>query len=207
VLVNRSGAVEHVIVGDAHKLMLPDVGRLRAARRAVSRAAPRAHAPARRALTHDDLVDLTRLRLDLVAAIHAKPDGTVGDVLLGAPAPREPRGQALARGGPRLRHRVMDTDFLAMIRARGGGVHPHLPLAQGGGQHDGRAVLVHVTDKRRAHFIEDSLRELRELARTAGVVVVDEVVQVREQVDPRFVLGKGKLDEVMLRACSATPTC
>jgi GTP-binding protein HflX len=30
--------------------------------------------------------------------------------------------------------------------------------------------------------------------------VVDEVVQVREQIDPKYVLGKGKLDEVVLRA-------
>jgi hypothetical protein len=32
------------------------------------------------------------------------------------------------------------------------------------------------------------------------VPVVDEVAQVREQIDPRYVLGKGKLDEVVLRA-------
>jgi hypothetical protein len=65
---------------------------------------------------------------------------------------------------------------------------------------DGRAVLVHVSDKKRAWQVEDSLRELRELARTAGVEVVDAVTQVRDHIDPRFVLGRGKLEEVVLRA-------
>jgi GTP-binding protein HflX len=44
------------------------------------------------------------------------------------------------------------------------------------------------------------MRELRELARTAGTEVADCVVQMRERVDPKFVMGKGKLEEVVVRA-------
>ena len=44
------------------------------------------------------------------------------------------------------------------------------------------------------------MRELRELARTAGTEVADCVVQLREHVDPKFVMGKGKLEEVVVRA-------
>ncbi len=44
------------------------------------------------------------------------------------------------------------------------------------------------------------MRELRELARTAGVEVADVVVQMRDRIDPKLVLGKGKLDDVILRA-------
>ena len=42
----------------------------------------------------------------------------------------------------------------------------------------------------------DELAELRELARTAGVATVDEVVQHRARPDPRSYVGKGKLDEL-----------
>jgi len=45
-----------------------------------------------------------------------------------------------------------------------------------------------------------SMAELRELARTAGVLVVDEIVQIRKAIDPRTVLGKGKIEEITLRA-------
>ena len=43
---------------------------------------------------------------------------------------------------------------------------------------------------------EDELGELRELARTAGVEPVAEVVQQRANPDPRTYVGKGKLDEL-----------
>ncbi len=95
-------------------------------------------------------------------------------------------------------HRL-DMDFAATIRA----VEAEFASVQRGRDvvaRDGRAVLLHVTDKRHAGSAEDSLRELRELARTAGVLVVDEVSQVREQIDPKYVMGKGKLEEVVLRA-------
>ena len=42
----------------------------------------------------------------------------------------------------------------------------------------------------------EELAELRELARTAGVRTVDEVVQHRARPDPRSYVGKGKLEEL-----------
>jgi GTP-binding protein HflX len=42
----------------------------------------------------------------------------------------------------------------------------------------------------------DDLQELRELARTAGVEPVAELVQHRERPDPRTYVGKGKLEEL-----------
>src|SRR5579864_4704430 len=44
------------------------------------------------------------------------------------------------------------------------------------------------------------MRELQELSRTAGTGVVDSVVQMRDHVDPKLVMGKGKLEEVVVRA-------
>ena len=67
-----------------------------------------------------------------------------------------------------------------------------------------RAILVHVGDKTRGpealREAEESMRELRELARTAGVETADAVIQMRAHIDPRLVMGKGKLEEVVVRA-------
>ena len=74
-LVHRSGEVDYVIVGEAGKLMLPDIGRLRAAEgrfRALRLIHTHLH---NEPLTRDDLVDLVRLRLDMVAAIQLSPEG------------------------------------------------------------------------------------------------------------------------------------
>src|SRR5262249_23652217 len=74
-LVHRSGEVDYVIVGDATRLMLPDIGRLRAAEGRF-RALRLVHTHLfNEPLTRDDLVDLVRLRLDLVAAVQLTPEG------------------------------------------------------------------------------------------------------------------------------------
>src|SRR6185437_14485297 len=74
-LVHRSGEVDYVIVGDATRLMLPDIGRLRAATGRF-RALRLVHTHLyNEPLTRDDLVDLVRLRLDLVAALQLSPEG------------------------------------------------------------------------------------------------------------------------------------
>jgi len=67
---------------------------------------------------------------------------------------------------------------------------------------DGRAILLHVAEKSRGAAVEaaDSMRELGELARTAGVETVASVVQLRESIDPKYVVGRGKLDELILQA-------
>jgi GTP-binding protein HflX len=47
---------------------------------------------------------------------------------------------------------------------------------------------------------EDSMAELRELARTAGVDVLDAILQGRREIDPRTVVGEGKLQEILVRS-------
>jgi GTP-binding protein HflX len=56
-----------------------------------------------------------------------------------------------------------------------------------------------VSNGRRIHA-EESLQELQELARAAGVVVMDAVLQRRDKPDPRFLIGKGKLNELIIRS-------
>jgi GTP-binding protein HflX len=47
---------------------------------------------------------------------------------------------------------------------------------------------------------EESLNELEELATSADVLVLDKIIQRRPQIDPKTVLGKGKLDELLIRS-------
>ena len=62
-------------------------------------------------------------------------------------------------------------------------------------------MLVHVTtDRRKMPEARRALLELKELAHTAGVDVVDEIIQVRPKPDPLYVMGRGKLEDVTVRA-------
>src|SRR5205823_12899304 len=83
-------------------------------------------------------------------------------------------------------------------KARGAGI------ARDGGD---RAMIVHVA-LGRAPDAEARVQELRELCRTAGLRVLDVIVQNRSSQgpDPKFLLGKGKLEEVVLRALQKDAT-
>lgn len=205
VLVRRAGDVEFVIVGDATKLMLPDVGRLRAAEgRYRGLRLIHTHLFGEE-LSRDDIVDLVRLRLDLVAAIQLSPEGEPRSLHCAHNLPpslktdqelRQPPYRVL---DPFLMHRI-DLDFGELIHSLEAEAARTLRLRS---TKEGRAILVHVGEKSQpnaARRADESLRELTELSRTAGVDVVDTVVQIRDRIDPKHILGKGKLDDVVLRA-------
>src|SRR5215471_20260114 len=78
VLVNRNGYVEHVVVGNARGIVLPDLKRTRVGvDRFRGLRCLHTHL-SDEDLTQDDLTDLALLRLDLMAAIEARSDGLPG---------------------------------------------------------------------------------------------------------------------------------
>ncbi len=211
-LVHRSGQVDYVVVGDAGKLFLPDVGRLRAAQGRF-RGLRLIHTHLRNEpLTRDDLVDLVRLRLDLVAAVQVGLDGQPGHVTYAYNVPQKaPEDLPYREVGP-VRLDRLDTDFGELIANLESEFARHARTREVRAK-DGRAILVHVSEKGQAappargatRFATSgdagaSVRELAELARTAGVDVVDVIVQQRDRIDPKYVLGRGKLDDVVVRA-------
>ena len=62
-----------------------------------------------------------------------------------------------------------------------------------------RVILVSVTTGYLSEA-EESLAELEELALSADVVVLDKIIQRRGKIDPKTVLGRGKLEELLIRA-------
>ncbi|MDP3504171.1 MAG: GTPase HflX [Myxococcales bacterium] len=197
VLLSRKGEVEHVIVGNAHKLELPDIGRTRAGQvRLRGLRLVHTHLKSEE-LTRDDLTDLALLRLDLVAAIGVQADGEPGVLHYGHLLPENRDGTLWRTESLRS---VFDDqpDFAATVEALEDELASKATARRIGDRE--RAVLVAVClDGKRADS-EASLTELKELARTAGVEVVDELLQVRRQADPKYLIGRGKLDELNLRS-------
>jgi GTP-binding protein HflX len=100
VLIHRSGQIDYVIVGDARRLELPDIGRLRAAQgRFRGLRLVHTHLRGER-LTRDDLVDLVRLRLDLVAAIQLAPGGEPRSIVYAYNVPVEGEEAPYQEVGP-----------------------------------------------------------------------------------------------------------
>jgi GTPase len=200
-LVHRSGEVDYVVVGHASGLMLPDIGRLRAAEGRF-RALRLVHTHLfNEPLTRDDFTDLTRLRLDLVAAILLSPTGEPQRFTWAYNTPTfEGKGQPYAVAGP-FPYGHPQPHFGELIAALEAEFAQQARTREVTAK-DGRAILIHVGDKKRggSSRARSRLAELESLARTAGVDVVERVIQLRDQPDARFVIGAGKLEDVVTQA-------
>jgi len=197
VLLTRKGEVEHVIVGDAHKLLLPDIGRARAGHTRL-RGLRLVHTHLRgEALTKDDLTDLALLRLDLVCEIQALESGLPGPAQLAYLLPENPQGE-LWRIEDFPNVHEMDFNFGERVRELEEKLAARAEAKVVG---DGeKALLVGLSVGGGRALGESSLRELAELAGTAGVQVLESIFQMRREHDPKFLIGKGKLDEIVLKS-------
>ena len=92
----------------------------------------------------------------------------------------------------------LDDDFLSLIESLEAEMARNRRVSRQDGLKD-RTILVGVTTGPIADA-EESMAELYELASSAGIVVQDKVIQRRQAIDPRTVLGRGKLDELLIRS-------
>ncbi|MCP4810615.1 MAG: GTPase HflX [Proteobacteria bacterium] len=197
-VVDRMGYVRHVVVGDAHKVFLPDLGR--------SRAGSGRFRGQRLIVTHlrgegvskDNLTDLTLLALDAVIVVQAQLDGLPGAVEWAHILPPEEvrPGEDIWRVESRPSVHHWTDDFNAWITE----LEARFTKSDKLKKVDGRtkAVLIGVT-KSRSNEARKSLEELERLADTAGLQVVDAMLQVRKKADNRTLIGKGKLEDALLR--------
>lgn len=203
-LVHRSGVVDYVIVGGPSGIMLPEIGRLRAAKGRF-RALRLVHTHLfGEALNQDDLTDLTRLRLDLVAAVLLTPEGDPRALTWAYNVPKSGTDRASAHGYevvapiPWGRPQPHFEQLIDALESEFSRLEKNRTIEA----KDGRALLVHVGEKRPGamRLAKVRMAELRALAQTAGVEVVDTVIQLRDRIDPKYVLGKGRLESVLILA-------
>jgi len=200
VLLNRKGEIEHVVVGNAHKLELPDIGRARAGQVRL-RGLRLVHTHLKgEPLTKDDLTDLALLRLDMVAAIGVGDTGLPGVLHYAHLVPENGDGNFWSVTTLPDVHDGQP-DVLDTLEALEEELNRKAAARTVSGRDKALLVAVCLDGNRAA--AEASLAELKELARTAGVAVLDSVLQMRREADPRYLIGRGKLEDLNLRSMQA----
>jgi GTP-binding protein HflX len=196
-LIDRSGKVEYVVIGDSHRVQLPDLGpkragaaRFRGVRLVLTGLRPEG-------LSEDDLTDLSLLQLDGVATIRVLDDGLPGEIEYAYLLPPGSDGDKVSRKEQVRSVHEWEDDWSAFLRdleaqfAR----NPQLRKVEG----QDRVILVAVATGDVAKA-KRGLRELERLAETANLQVVDRVLQRRKELDGRTVIGGGKLEELIVRS-------
>jgi GTPase len=201
VLVAREGTIEEVIVGTKDILYLPDLGRyrygkgrLRRLRLVFTDLSGKSSDPV---IPSDVVTDLEKLRLDMVVSIKESKHSIAARYL--CIATNNKTTDIKKRDNPDNKLYIRDlrkdtADFLEIMDALESEIADSLTSEILWDTQT--AVLLSISDKKFSD-INASLDELAELARTAGVKVIDRVIQ-RKKPDPKSVLGKGKLEEVVL---------
>jgi GTP-binding protein HflX len=196
-LINRKGKIALVIIGDHRQITIPDLqdyriapGRLRGVRCV--------HTHLRQEpLTEDDFNDLVLLRLDMMAVIRVGNDGDATDVSIAHVLPGSSGGKPFRELETHLPHQLdigCDQHILALEDelSRRNALHQATKGLE-------RALLIGVTTDA-SRKARESLQELQELARSSRIDVIDTILQQRDRPDHRFVLGKGKLQELNIIA-------
>ncbi|MFH1594988.1 MAG: GTPase HflX [Pseudomonadota bacterium] len=198
VLVDRQGFVTHVLVGDAKGLLIPPLPRERGARgRLKGLRLIHTHldgAP----LNQDDFMDLALLRLDAVAVLTVS-GGQPGPLQVAHLLPQPLNGHNWSIMEAR-QPGSLNLDFEALVASLEEEFARAAPAAGGRGQE--RAILIGVSGANR-ESAEDSMQELMELARSADLTVAQTIIQRRPRFDPRFLMGKGRLSELVVQALQA----
>lgn len=154
----------------------------------------------------DLLTDLEKLRLDAVMVIAVSAAGVPGRVSMAYLEPNDTEIPVSVKGGPVFDNRgisfyhvrdiyELDVDFEIFIRdletrfraSRGKGFDTNLDHAVLVGAYTGSAAEAH-----------SSMEELKELVSTAEIQVLDTVIQRRRSLDPKTVIGKGKIEDLVL---------
>ena len=196
-LINRQGKIPYVIVGDHQKIVIPDIsdyriapGRLRGLR------CIHTHLD-NEPLTTDDLTDLALLRLDIMAAITMTETGYFHKAHVGYILPKSPYGKPFQILNS-LNPGDLNIECLELIRSL------EAELAQVTSLHKGdagkeRALLVSVTTAYRKTAMS-SMEELEDLAISSNIEVVEKMLQLRRKVNSKFLMGPGKLQELIILA-------
>ncbi|WP_300464221.1 GTPase HflX [Desulfobacula sp.] len=195
-LIDRSGKIIYVIVGEPQKIVIPVTpeymaipGKLKGLRLVHTHLKDEP-------LTRDDLTDLALLRLDYITAICITTDGQPGTVYSGHILPDEDAFPYQVLDPTTLDE--TDVDCLSQILALESELTRKNSLYK---PETGRenAFLINATtaDPKDAYA---SIEELKELCKTSLINVIGTAVQRRKTIDPKFVVGKGKLSDLIIQA-------
>jgi len=199
VLISRTGTVEYVIVGDEKSLLLPELKSFPLGKKRL-RGLRLVHTHLKgEPINDDDLNDLLLLRLDLLAVLHSS-NRNESTITLSFAA-LNPDSSSLH---PYTIHATRplqqcELDILAVIESLEKDLERSSAAASNTAAGEERAILISVSTALH-HEAEDSIEELKELSRTASLLVLDTFIQRPRQFSPKYLMGEGKMREVIIKA-------
>lgn len=196
VLINRRGIVVDISIGDSGTVSLPQIDSRRGTNRLSAIRCIHTHPGGNGMLSQVDISTLQKLRLDTMLAMGVH-DGQPTEIYAGCLNP----DQQVDVYGPFTLGETRLNYIYNLIEELEASVKENLYQNEDAVE---KAILVglETAQSRLENFsardAEDSLNELEELAKTAGAIVLDKVLQKKQTQDSAYYVGKGKIEELSL---------
>jgi len=189
-----------LLVGDRDQIVIPDLGRHRQSEGRL-RGLRFVHTHLGTAgLSQDDLMDLVFLRLDSIGALTVDPQGQPDRFQWAQLLPPNPK-QELYQVSKTLPWDRVQVDFTAQAEALESELQRHFEAGRPSSTQE-RALLISVSTAPKS-VQEASLRELADLVHTAGLENAGHLMQRVNSINPKHILGRGKLAELEVQALQA----
>ncbi|MFC1495491.1 GTPase HflX [Thermodesulfobacteriota bacterium] len=194
-IITRRGNIAYVIVGDNKSIHIPDLGRYRTGSgrlnglRCIHTHLNNEH------ISNEDITDMSLLGMDLMVSVQVNEKGIPGIIDYAHILPENPKRKGWS--STTLKDiGQLDINFEELIRS----LEDEISRTAGKSreQKKERAILISVTTGSGTKAMQ-SLDELKALAASNELQVVDTVIQRTKKINPRFLMGKGRLGEIVLK--------
>ncbi len=195
-LIDRKGYIYKVIIGDANRIVIPELGRQRHGHGRL-RGLRLLHTHlGEGGLDQEDIMDMVFLRLDSVSVLNVSENGFPTYFQWAHLLPPNPKNELYVIN-EKISWDKVEVDFTSHVESleeefkkneEGYSLSP-----------ENRAILISVGTAPKSVQLKE-LKELESLAITAGLEVTDFMIQRVQKENPNFILGKGKLAELEVMA-------
>ncbi len=197
-IINRRGLVEYVIVGDNRGLAIPRLATERLGR-ARFRGVRFIHTHLNgELLSKEDLSDLAILQLDLAACITRRPTERYDTIHIAYLVPENNEGKIWDFMEP-VAVQDLDVDFTEFITELENEFVKERGRFYVLNKDSDQCLLVIVVMPRREKHVGDRTAEMKDLCYSAGISVLDTVVQKPRDLHPKYLVGKGKIEEIVTK--------
>lgn len=196
ILVDRRGAIGMVIVGDQRGITIPELTRYRVGIPRL-RGLRLIHTHLKgEPLNEEDLTDLALLRLDMMVALSVNGRESEEMIHYAYLLPENPE-KKIWEINPPFPLRQLDIDFLKWVQS----LEDQFQKGQrtlSTRKFREKAILISVSRESR-EVLENSMDELKDLAESSGVQVVETMIQRPQAISHSTLIGAGKMKDLLIK--------
>jgi len=195
-IIDRKGNIQYIVIGNEREILWPTLYQFHLNRsnlRGVMAIHTHLH---NHGIDNEDFTDLAYLRLDMIGVINVSDSGEPALVEFATIKIEDGKFKSKVIYSGSLTN--LNIDYKSEVENLEYSINQN-KINQNNFNSNEKVLLVNAS-KSSKYLLTEEIEELNELAKAADYKVVDTVIQRINRVDSSFLIGKGKLKELIIRS-------